>query len=154
MAASASVRSQVFISYSHQDTSWLERLQVHLTPGERDGLFAYWDDTRIQPGDRWRDEIEQALANARVAVLLVSADFLASDFIARNELPPLLERAQQGGVRILPVIVSPCRYAASKLAPFQAVNALDQSLLKLAKVEQEELLVKTAEAIEDALTNP
>ena len=74
------------MSYSHEDRPWLERLRVHLRPLERAGLVDLWDDRRIKPGTRWRDEIRNAMAEARIAVLLVSADFLASDFIASNEL--------------------------------------------------------------------
>ena len=65
-------------------------------------------------GPDWRDEIVKALAAARVAILLASADFLASDFIVNDELPPLLHRASRGGVLVLPVIVGPCRWSEHK----------------------------------------
>lgn len=81
-------RDQVFVSYSHKDKKWLNRLRVHLAPLERDGLLTVWDDTSINPGANWKKAIREALRAARVAVVLVSADFMASEFIARNELPP------------------------------------------------------------------
>ena len=78
-------RDQVFLCYSHHDASWLDRLQVHLKPLEREGLVDLWSDRRIEIGDPWRKEIEAALARARVALLLVSGDFIASDFIQEVE---------------------------------------------------------------------
>src|SRR5438067_632555 len=86
MASGTSVRSGVFISYSHEDKEWLDRVQVHLKPLERDHAISVWSDKQIQAGSRWRQEIERALQKTRIAVLLISADFLASDFIANDEL--------------------------------------------------------------------
>ena len=72
-----------------------------MRPFERQGHVDLWADSRITPGDRWKQEIASAMERASIAVLLVSADFLASDFVAENELPPLLEAAQREGVRIV-----------------------------------------------------
>lgn len=151
MSATAQ-RNTVFISYSHQDKQWLERLQVFLKPLEREGLIQRWDDTMIRPGQDWQREIEQALQSARVAVLLISADFLASDFINGNELPPLLERHANEGAVILPLILSPSRFAKTpNLARFQAVNLPTRPLIALSRAEQEAILVELTEAIEAAL---
>ncbi|MFO1430297.1 MAG: tetratricopeptide repeat protein [Candidatus Competibacteraceae bacterium] len=156
MATPTTHRTNVFISYSHQDKKWLERLQVHLKPLEREGRLDRWDDTRIQPGANWREEIRGAIAAAKVAVLLISADFLASDFIATDELPPLLAAAQQDGVKILPVIVAPSLFAKTPaLAQFQAVNPPNKPLAGLRRqAEQDEILVRVAEVIMDVVTDP
>lgn len=144
-------RTKVFISYSHNDIAWLERLQVHLKPLERDGFIERWDDTCIKPGEKWLAEIEKALDRAQVAVLLVSADFLASDFIANNELPPLLESAEREGTVILSIILSPCLIEQSPLVQFEAVNFPNQPLISMDRGAQEQVFVKVAESIQAAL---
>jgi TIR domain len=145
-------RNKVFISYNHNDAEWLRRLRVHLKPLERDHGLEIWDDTKIKPGLQWTEEIAQALATAKVAVLLISADFLASDFIATDEIPSLLRAAEKEGAVILPVILSPSRFLRhASLNQFQAVNNPSRPLIELTKSEQEAILVKVSESIEDAL---
>jgi hypothetical protein len=145
-------RSHIFISYSHNDMKWLQRLQIHIKPLEKLGTITRWDDTLIDPGQKWREEIKKAIDVTKVAVLLVSADFLASDFIIDNELPPLLAAAETEGAAILSVIVSPCRFMQTEnLSQFQAVNSPSQPLNLMSKGRQEAILVKVSEAIEKAL---
>src|SRR5262245_61048884 len=132
---------RVFISYSHIDKRWLERLQVHLKPLHRDSVLDLWDDTRIAPGSRWRDEIQQALAETTVAILLISADFLASDFIATVELPTLLAQAESKGAIILPLIIGPSRFEdIESFASFQTVNSPSQPLMSMPRSRQEQIL--------------
>ena len=138
-----------FVSYSHADKECLHRLQVHLRPLERENLVDIWADTRIKVGERWKDQIQTALDDAAVAILLISADFLASDFIVDNELPPLLAAAEQRGTLILPVILKPCRFEREDhLSQFQAINSPSEPLLKLNDIEQEEIYAKVAEIVE------
>jgi tetratricopeptide (TPR) repeat protein len=146
------MRDQVFISYSHKDVRWLDRLQVHLAPLERRGSVRRWDDTLIAPGQRWEREISEALRRARVAVLLVSADFLASDFISRVELPRLLGAAEDQGVLILPVVLDHCNFErVPELAQFQAISPPSRPLETLSEPEQKAVLAKLAAAVDDAL---
>lgn len=146
-------RGGIFISYSHKDKKWLERVQVHLKPLERLGVTRF-DDTLIKPGSKWREEIRVAIKSARVAILLVSADFLASDFIESDELPPLLAAAKADGAVIIPVIVSPCRFAETKsLSQFQALNSPARPLSNLTKTQREAELVKLVNAVEAELSN-
>jgi hypothetical protein len=151
MAPSPSTRTKVFISYSHADKEWLERLKRHLKPLVREGNLDYWDDTHIRPGDDWKQEIQNALDTAQVAVLLISADFFASDFIDENELPPLLDAAKAKGVRILPVIISASQFAwNSSLARFQTVNPPDRPLAKMPPADQEDVFNYLAQTIRAA----
>jgi hypothetical protein len=152
LTRTSDTRDQVFVSYSQKDAKWMQRLQVHLKPLEKLGIISRWDDSRIRPGDQWREAIATALRRARVAILLVSADFLASDFISENELPPLLKAAAEEGVMILPVIVSPCRFEKTEgLSQYQAVNSPRRTLIALDRAQREDLFVKIADATEGAL---
>ena len=138
-------RTSVFVTYSHKDSKWLERLRVHLTPLERDGAFSLWADTRIKYGQNWKMEIAAALKSAKVAVLLVSADFLASDFIATQELPPLLAAAEVDGAVILPIIIKPSLFQQTKgLKDFHAVNAPSEPIIGMEEVAQEQTFVNLA----------
>ena len=69
-----------------------------------------WDDRRIQAGDDWFKEIQDAMERASIVVLLVSTDFLASEFIRHEEVPPLLERRRKSGLRVIPVFVGPSNW--------------------------------------------
>jgi chaperonin GroEL (HSP60 family) len=147
--AGSAERPTVFISYSHQDRQWLARLRVHLKPLERDFAIDIWDDSRIEPGTNWKNEIALALQSANVAVLLVSADFLGSDFIASDELPPLLNAAEGRGTRIIPVHLSASRFRKTPgLAQFQSINDPATPLVSVPVGEQEAVFVKLADAIE------
>jgi hypothetical protein len=140
---------RVFVSYSHADEEFLHRILVHLRPLEREGLIDLWSDGKIRVGDRWREEIRRELADARIAVLLVSADFLASEFIITNELPPLLVAAEEKGTRIMPVIVKPSRFLRDdRLSRFQALNDPRYPVIRMNEAEREELYAKLGESIE------
>ena len=142
-------RSNVVISYSHVDSDVLNRVLVYLIPLEKPGVIDLWLDTRIKAGQKWKDRIKSALSSAKVAILLVSADFLASIFIVDNELPPLLSAAEEEGTKILPVIVKPSRFLRDEnLAKFQEVNKPQMPVIKMSEVEREELFVQVAEIVE------
>lgn len=150
-SAPKSRRNGVFISYSRKDIEWLQRLQTHLRPLEREGVVV-WDDTRLRPGEPWREEIRKAMAATKVAILLVSADFLASDFITTNELPPLLKAAEEDGATILPVIISPSGFKRMEsLSRFQTVNDPEKPLVQLRRSNRERVLDQVAGAVADAL---
>jgi formylglycine-generating enzyme required for sulfatase activity len=107
-----------------------------------------WDDSRIQAGGLWRQEIEQALASASVALLMVSADFLASDFVTLSELPPLFRAAKQEGLRILWLPLRPSLWKHfPEIEQYQAVIPPERTLAEMESVEQERAFVQIAELI-------
>jgi TIR domain len=151
IAASDALRTlertlRVFVSYSKKDKRFLERLQTHLKYWEVLGHIVLWDSTRIKSGSTWRWEIEQALTSAKVAVLLVSADFLASDFIVNHELLPLLARAETNGTIILTVFASAC-ILPKELEQYQCVNAPDKPLNQMKPGDREEVFTQLTNRI-------
>ena len=111
----------VFISYSRRDERWKGDLVGQLGVLEREGLLASWHDGLIQPGADWLPEIESAMAEARVAVCIISADFLNSEFIRREEIPALMERRQKQGLRVIPLIArQACRGSHLSSPPLRA----------------------------------
>ena len=146
------IRNKIFISYSHADSEYLLRLKTHLKPFERQEKISVWSDHNIQTGDRWRREIESALKNSAVAILLVSADFLASEFITNNELPPLLNACEEEGVKILPVVLKPCAFEETEsISQFQSINSPSEPVLSMKEDKKEELWYKISKTATDKL---
>ena len=144
-------RRELFISYSHKDLHWLQRLRVHLKPLEKQYSLERWDDSRLQAGDLWREEIKQALARAKVALLLVSPDFLASDFIDGVELPPLFQAAKEKGLRILWIPLRPSRWKKHpEIVKYQAIIPTNTTLAQMSDVDQDLAMLQIVEKIEDA----
>jgi hypothetical protein len=145
-------RTKIFIPYSRVDNKYLDRLHVFLKQfSVFDEALSVWDDTKILPGTDWHKEIERALAETRIAVPLVSADFFSSNFIMEEELPPLLEAAQNGEVIVLPVITSSCFFKESPLGRFQAINDPKNPLSSLNKSKQDQLWMQLAKRIKEIL---
>lgn len=147
-------RRELFVSYSHVDGSWLERLRKHLKRLENRYGLQRWDDSQLKAGDLWRDKIEQALARAKVALLLVSPDFLASDFIDGIELPPLFQAAKREGLKILWVHLRPAYWEShEEIAKYQRVIPRSKAVSLLSDAEQDEAMVQIAKEIQVAFAD-
>lgn len=112
---------RVFISYSHADDAYRAELEKHLALMRRQELIALWHDRQISPGDAWKGAIDKNLESADIVLLLVSADFLASDYCYDVEMQRAMVRQSEGSARLIPVIVRECDW---KFAPFGKLQAL------------------------------
>jgi hypothetical protein len=123
--------NEIFISYSHKDKKFRDELLEHLRPYERSEGIVSWSDKDIEPGSQWLEEIRHVLATAKVAVLLVTRTFLASDFVHEYELGPLLKQAAAGGVKILWIPVRACAYEKTPLRDYQALISPEKPLAEM-----------------------
>ncbi len=143
----------IFISHSHKDEEWKNRLVGQLDVLAHKTAISVWDDTRIAAGDEWRPAIEQAVKEARTAILLVSADFLTSKFVRSVELSKLLQRRQAEGVCILPVITRPCYWEAIDwLSKLQCRPKNAKPLSLCASDEADMHLVNLVQEVHELLT--
>ena len=144
--------SKIFISYSHKDKIWKNCLATQLAVLELEGYFTVWDDQQIEPSDDWFAEIERELNQADVAIMLISADFLTSRFIRAEEIPTLLRRREQAGMKLIPLIVRPCAWQkVSWLSAIQGGGKDNKPLSKLDKNKREEALTELTEKIASIL---
>lgn len=112
---------KVFISYSHKDEKALERLHTHLAMLRREGSIVAWFDREILAGGGIDAEIDKQLERCALFLLLVSPDFLASDYCVEREMRRMLERHHAGEARVIPIIVEPCDWTSSPLRELKAL---------------------------------
>lgn len=141
---------KVFISYSHKDSEWLDVIRTYIAPKGIDGPDL-WDDHRIQPGDNWSDDIANAIDAAGFCLLLVSQDFLNSEFVWKHELPKLSENLARAD-RIFWIKVRPTTWEGTSLAGFDCLSGKEEKALsELPKSKRETLLVEVAKSLKRKL---
>jgi hypothetical protein len=113
--------AKIFFSYSHQDEAMRDQLELHLTMMKRNGLIETWHDRRIAAGSDLGESIDAQLLAADVVLLLVSPDFLASDYCYSREMAKALERHELGKARVVPVILRSCDWQDSPLGKLLAL---------------------------------
>ncbi|NNU80538.1 toll/interleukin-1 receptor domain-containing protein [Halovulum dunhuangense] len=112
---------KIFVSYSHRDEETLERLKTHLSPLRRDGRIETWYDREIRAGEEIDGQISAELEDCDIIILLISPDFLNSDYCMDREMARAMERHEQGTARVIPIIVEDCYWKSS---PFRKLKAL------------------------------
>ena len=114
----------LFYSYSHKDERYRDALAKHLALLKRQGVIKEWYDREITPGEEWTEAIDENLEAADIVLLLVSADFIASDYCYGKEMIKALERNDKGEAHVIPIIVRPVNW---KGAPFGRLEALPKN---------------------------
>ncbi|MBC8289934.1 MAG: TIR domain-containing protein [Planctomycetes bacterium] len=136
----------VYLSHSSANKRWLENLLRHLGPLEEKGVLQLWHDERIEPGAEWAREVQDAIRRCNIAVLFISPDYLASEFILHSELPELLHRADDDpSFRVLPVLVEPCDW--DSVTGLASRQFLPRGLEALSDLKSDKPLIEIAAQI-------
>lgn len=112
---------EVFCSYAHEDEEYRQQFETHLSALKRQGLISLWHDQQILPGSNWAHTIDKHLETASIIVLLISADFIASDYCYDVEMERALERHKANEARVIPIVVRPCEWQQLPLASLHAL---------------------------------
>jgi internalin A len=111
----------LFFCYSHKDEGLRDELETHLKLLQRQRIISMWHDRRISPGSEWDREIDKRLERATIILLLISADFIASDYCWDKEVKRALERHAAKEATVIPVLLRPCDWRS---APFGNLEGL------------------------------
>jgi hypothetical protein len=112
---------ELFVSYAHRDTVFMAEFEKHLVSLKRTGLIRIWHDGLVQPGSSWMPTLDDHLNSADIIILLISPDFLSSDFCYERELRRALERRARGDAEVVPIIVRPTDWQTSIVGELQAL---------------------------------
>lgn len=142
---------KIFISYCHQDLHWLKIIETHLKPLLNQQLIKIWHDKHIKPGDIWQDQINIALQNSDLAILLVSPDFLASDFIMNKELPYLIKAHQKRQLTLFWLPVRASLFTQTSLKNIQAAYDPSRPLSTLTADQIDQAMVDMVSMIKHSI---
>jgi hypothetical protein len=134
-----------FISYSHKDADLKSALVSHLAPLRHRKLVAHWDDGELNAGEEWKKEIFDQLKNAQLILLLISANFIASDFCYGKELRAALRRDRKKTARVIPIILRDCDWQSLPFAKLQAVPKNGKAITSWSN--QDEAMTNATQAI-------
>lgn len=136
---------KVFFSYSHKDEALRDELANHLTMMKRQGIIEAWHDRQISAGTEWANAIDDNLEVADIILLLVSANFLASNYCYDTEMKRAMERHETRQARVIPIILKPSDWNG---APFGKLQALPKNALPITKwQDQDEAFLNVAQGI-------
>ena len=144
--------SSLFFSYSHKDEALRDRLETHLAMLKLQGAISTWHDRRITAGDNFGQQIDENLERADVILLLISPDFIASDYCHEVEMQRALARNAEGAARVIPVILRPCDWMHPPLSNLLAAPTDGKPIVKWPN--EDEAFVDVIRMIRAALPAP
>lgn len=112
---------EIFCSYAHKDEALRDKVEEHLSSLKRERKIKHWHDRQIKPGENWKDKIDERLERAHIILLLISADFIKSDYCHEIEMQRALQRYGAGEARVIPIILRPCDWETSQFGKLQAL---------------------------------
>lgn len=112
---------KIFISYSHKDEAFKDSLITHLSPLKRLKIIEEWNDRKINPGSEWDQVISAKMEESNIILLLVSADFIASDYCFGNELDRAIEKHSKSEAVVIPIVIRHCLWQHTPFAKLQAL---------------------------------
>lgn len=121
MADNNNFKPRIFLSYAHADEDLKKELDKHLMPLKRSGKIETWNDRELLAGQEWNEEILSELNKAEIILLLISGDFIASQYIWEKELATAMKRHNEGTAKVVPVIIKNCLWQDMPFAKLQAL---------------------------------
>lgn len=121
---------KTFISYSHCDDLYRERLEIQLTMLKRQEIISSWTDRKITPGEEWDGQIDKNLEAAHIILLLISPDFLASEYCYDKEMQRAMEKHESRESIVIPILIRPCDWTS---APFSKLQVLPSEAKEVSK---------------------
>jgi internalin A len=112
---------RVVFSYAHKDEELRDQLETHLKLLQRQGVISTWHDRKIKPGDEWKGVIDESFQHADLILLLISADFVASDYSYEIEMKTALERHERSEAKVVPIILRACQWQGALFGKLQAL---------------------------------
>jgi hypothetical protein len=135
----------IFISYSHKDEKDRMKLEDHLKILQKLGLISIWTDRKITPGDEWKGQIDNNLKSARIILMLISSNFMASDYCYDIEMTTALKRHENNEATAIPIILRDCLWQIAEFAKLQALPQDGKPIQKF--VRKDEAYTSIARAI-------
>jgi len=140
---------QIFLSYSHKDEALREELEAHLSPLKRLNFINAWHDRKIMPGADYANEIDKYMKNSDLILLLISADFIASDYCYNAQLEEALQRHKAGKAWIIPVILRAVRWEHTPIGRLKPLPTDGKPITSW--INQDEAFLDVVQGIERAI---